>query len=87
MGSRIEPKLLSRIAETGDNDTCGAETDTQKAVAEAAAALGWHDTGTISFVSAYAELLQRLNRHEEADKIEAQVQDILGPRDIEELLT
>ena len=69
-----------------DNSNIEAEHYIQQAVSEAAAAWGWRNPTTMDLMSRRARLLRELGRHEEADEIDAQIQDILGPPEIKELL-
>jgi hypothetical protein len=59
----------------------------QLAVAESDAALGSQNPATMSFKLHRAKLLRALGRFDEAGEIETQIQDILGPPEIEELLS
>jgi hypothetical protein len=77
---------LSHLSVVTDNNIIEAERYIQQAVFEAAAAWGWRDPATMNRMSQRARLLRKLGRHEEADGIEAQIQDILGPPAIKELL-
>jgi tetratricopeptide (TPR) repeat protein len=78
---------LSRIAERGSSNIAEAEVYMQLAVAESDAALGSQNPATMSFKLHRAKLLRALGRFDEAGEIETQIQDILGPPEIEELLS
>jgi tetratricopeptide (TPR) repeat protein len=77
---------LSYLLVVTDNNIIEAERYAEQAVEEAAAAWGWRDSSTMDFMSRRAMLLRKLGRHEKADEIDAQIQDILGPPEIKELL-
>jgi hypothetical protein len=77
---------ISYLRVVTDNNVIEAEHYMQRAVSETAAAWGWRDPTTMDFMSRRARLLRKLGRHEEADGIDAQIQDILGPPEIKELL-
>ena len=77
---------LSYLLVVTDNNIIEAEHYIQQAVSEAAAAWGWRDPTTMDCMSRRARLLRRLGSYEEADEIDTQIEDILGPPEIKELL-
>ena len=79
---------LSYIAEKcTSNDIMEAEGYMQLAVAEAAAAWGSQYSATTRFMLRHARLLHMVGRFDEAGEIENQIQESLGPPEIEELLS
>ena len=82
----INFELLSYLHVIADNNVIEAEHYIQQAVSEAVAAWGWRDSSTMDYMLRHADLLRGLGRDEEAAEIDVQIEDFLGPPEIEELL-
>lgn len=78
-------RLLTQIFQLG-NDPVAAELYFRRSVVEAIASYGPRDQRNIRYMVDHANILRTLKRDEEADGIEAHVQDLLGPPEIIELL-
>jgi hypothetical protein len=71
----------------GKGDLLEAERCARRSVFEAVYANGWRDPETIRFMVDHVDILRWLGIEGQAEQVDAQIQDLLGPPEIIELLS